>query len=65
MLEKAISKWEVDTDKSYMIGDSIRDIQAAEKVGIRGIFVGDKDSKNTTAPKARNLLDAVNKYILD
>ncbi|WKK74960.1 HAD family hydrolase [Marivirga salinae] len=64
MLEKAIAKWEVDTDKSYMIGDSLRDIQAAEKVGVKGILVGEKDSNNSTAPKAKNLLDAVNKFIV-
>jgi D-glycero-D-manno-heptose 1,7-bisphosphate phosphatase len=64
MLEKAIAKWEIDTSKSFMIGDSIRDIEAAEKVGVSGILVGDKEGKNVTTPKAKNLLDAVNKYIL-
>lgn len=65
MLEKAIAKWEVDADKSYMIGDSFRDIQAAKKVGVKGILVGDKESEDTTAPKAKNLLDAVKKFIVN
>ncbi|WP_296621958.1 HAD family hydrolase [Marivirga sp.] len=65
MLEKAVSKWEVDTGKSFMIGDSIRDIQAAEKIGVRGILVGDKELEKTTAPKAKSLLDAVNQFVLD
>ncbi|MGM0582113.1 MAG: D-glycero-alpha-D-manno-heptose-1,7-bisphosphate 7-phosphatase [Bacteroidota bacterium] len=65
MLEKAIAKWEVDIDKSFMIGDSLRDIQAAEKVGLRGILVGDKEEKSVTATRAKNLLDAVNKFIVN
>ncbi len=66
MLEKAVAKWDIDTNKSFMVGDSIRDIQAAEKIGVTGILVGDKeDSRNVTAPKAKNLLDAVHKYIMN
>lgn len=65
MLEKAIAKWGVDTRNSFMIGDSLRDIKAAEKVGVSGILVGDKEKdKNLTAPIAKNLLDAVNQFIL-
>ncbi|WP_375578367.1 HAD family hydrolase [Marivirga tractuosa] len=66
MLEKAIAKWSIDPEHSFMIGDSLRDIQAAEKVGVRGILVGDKEEgENMTAPKAKNLLDAVNKFIVN
>lgn len=66
MLEKAISKWAVDPDKSFMIGDSLRDIQAAEKVGLNGILVGDKEKgQKVTTPKAKDLLDAVNKFIIN
>lgn len=65
MLEKAIAKWDIDTTQSFMVGDSIRDIQAAEKVGVKGILVGGKDSKNTTAPLAKDLMDAVHKFIVD
>lgn len=65
MLEKAIAKWDIDTARSYMVGDSIRDIQAAEKAGVKGILVGDKDSENSTAPLAKDLQDAVHKFIVD
>lgn len=66
MLEKAIAKWDIDIEKSYMVGDSLRDIQASEKVGVKGILVGDKEKdKNLTAPKAKSLLDAVNKFIVN
>lgn len=39
MLEKAISTYEIDVKKSFLIGDSDRDILAAENVGIRGIKI--------------------------
>ncbi len=39
MLEKAISRFNVDVEKSFLIGDSDRDVQAAERVGLRGIKV--------------------------
>ena len=39
LFEKAIAKYKVDITKSFMIGDSERDIIAAEKVGIKGIKV--------------------------
>lgn len=64
MLEKAIAKWQVDTNKSYMIGDSIRDIKAAEKIGVKGILVGDKELEDIAAPRAKSLLDAVKQFIL-
>jgi D-glycero-D-manno-heptose 1,7-bisphosphate phosphatase len=63
MLEKAMAKWDINPDKSYMVGDSIRDIEAAEKVGVSGVLVGEKEKGYNTASKAYNLLDAVNNYI--
>lgn len=65
MIEKAIAKWGIDPDKSFMIGDSFRDIEASEKVGVRGILVGYKEKTNFTTSKAHNLLDAVRIYILE
>lgn len=65
MIEKAVAKWGIDIDTSFMVGDSIRDIQAAEKLGIRGILVGNKEEGHETASRAKNLLDAVNKFIVD
>ncbi len=44
LLEKAIARFKVSTKDSYMIGDSDRDIQAAEKIGKKGIKV--KANKN-------------------
>lgn len=39
MFEKAIAKYDVDVENSFCIGDSERDILAAEKTGISGILV--------------------------
>jgi len=39
MIEKAIARYNVDKSKSYFIGDSRRDILAAEKAGVKGIQI--------------------------
>lgn len=39
MLEKAIAKYGVDVAQSFLIGDSDRDIEAAEKVGLKAYKV--------------------------
>jgi D-glycero-D-manno-heptose 1,7-bisphosphate phosphatase len=65
MLEKAIAKWDVSISDSYMIGDSVRDIEAAKKVGVKGILIDTKSVNDITAPIASSLLDAVEKYIIN
>ncbi|MGQ8335867.1 D-glycero-alpha-D-manno-heptose-1,7-bisphosphate 7-phosphatase [Sunxiuqinia sp. A32] len=39
MIEKLLAKYQIDSDKSYLIGDSPRDIDAAEQAGIKGILI--------------------------
>lgn len=39
MIEKAISKYNLDPSQSLMIGDKIRDIEASEKVGVKGYLI--------------------------
>lgn len=39
MIEKAMAIYNIDPQKSYMIGDKERDVEAAERVGVRGIKV--------------------------
>ncbi len=46
MLEKAIAKYQIDITNSYFIGDSERDILAAQKVNITGIKVNKNDDIN-------------------
>jgi D-glycero-D-manno-heptose 1,7-bisphosphate phosphatase len=40
MIEKAMARFNIDPEKSFMIGDKIRDVEAAENAGITGIKVG-------------------------
>lgn len=39
MIEKAIHKYNVDITKSIMFGDKSRDIEAAEKAGVKGVKI--------------------------
>jgi len=39
MLEKAIARLDIDVEKSVMIGDSQRDVDAASKVGVQGFLI--------------------------
>jgi D-glycero-D-manno-heptose 1,7-bisphosphate phosphatase len=53
LIEKAIARFNINPSLSYMIGDSQRDIEAAEKAGIKGILV----------PKNSNIKKICNKII--
>ena len=44
MLEKAIARYNVDKTASYFIGDSRRDVLAAEKAGVIGLQIQINDS---------------------
>ncbi len=39
LLEKAIARFNIDPAQSYFIGDKQRDVDAGEKVGVKGILV--------------------------
>lgn len=39
LFEKAIARFKIDVRQSWMIGDQPRDIEAAEKCGIRGFLI--------------------------
>jgi D-glycero-D-manno-heptose 1,7-bisphosphate phosphatase len=43
MLEKAIARFNIDPGNSWFVGDKKRDLQAAAKVGVKGILVGEED----------------------
>ena len=63
MFEKAIAKFDVDTAKSWMVGDKATDLIPAKKFGIKAIQVDNADS--TLADyKVKNLPEAV-KVILN
>lgn len=47
LLDKAIYLFDVDRENSFFIGDSERDIQAAEKAGIKGIKINANEDWST------------------
>ena len=58
MLERAIAKYNIDPAASWLIGDSKRDLLAAEKVGVKAILVGDHHSENTHQWQAQDIKEA-------
>ncbi|WP_338874021.1 HAD family hydrolase [Spirosoma sp. SC4-14] len=59
LLEKAIAKYNIVPDKSWMIGDALRDMQAGKRVGVRTVRISSElkfdDECDGCAP---NLLEA-------
>ena len=45
MLEKAMAKYNIDKNKSLMIGDTARDVEAAEKAGVHGLLIQPNSNK--------------------
>ncbi|MDF0674634.1 MAG: lipopolysaccharide heptosyltransferase II [Nitrospira sp.] len=39
MIDQAVREWEVNLDRSYLIGDHIRDIELAKRIGARSVLV--------------------------
>jgi D-glycero-D-manno-heptose 1,7-bisphosphate phosphatase len=59
MFEKAIAKFNINMEKSWMVGDRGRDIIPARKLGIQTIQIGDEIDENEKANfKVGNLLEA-------
>lgn len=51
MLEKAIAKYEVEKSTAYFIGDSRRDVLAAEKAEIKGLLITKNENLNKYLPQ--------------
>ncbi|MFD2513366.1 D-glycero-alpha-D-manno-heptose-1,7-bisphosphate 7-phosphatase [Pontibacter locisalis] len=58
MLERAIAKYNIDPAQSWMVGDSERDLHAADKVGVRSILVGEKYRPDLHDYQAKDLWEA-------
>ncbi|WP_420148502.1 D-glycero-alpha-D-manno-heptose-1,7-bisphosphate 7-phosphatase [Spirosoma sp.] len=59
LLEKAIAKYEIETDVSWMIGDALRDMQAGKRVGVRTIRIAHEPLPSAEHDGcATNLLEA-------
>ncbi len=39
MIDQAVREWKVNLDRSYLIGDHIRDIELAKRIGARSVLV--------------------------
>lgn len=64
MLERAIAKYNVDIDASFMIGDKDRDTKPAKKIGLKAVAVDDHHRLNKYANMfADDLLDAAKKIV--
>ncbi len=66
MLNKIIREWMVTKERSFMIGDTWRDVVAGRLAGVRTIYLGDHYTTHEDwyhiSPdyKAKNLLEAAN-----
>jgi D-glycero-D-manno-heptose 1,7-bisphosphate phosphatase len=58
MIEKAIAKYKIDPDSSWMIGDAIRDIKAGKKAGVRTIHLTEKPDESLSEITTTSLLEA-------
>jgi len=43
MLERAIARYNIDPHQSWIVGDRLRDLEAGQKVGVKGILVGNAE----------------------
>ncbi|QHL87071.1 HAD-IIIA family hydrolase [Nibribacter ruber] len=58
LLEKAMAKFNLDPAQCWMVGDQLRDMQAAQKVGVKGILVGEQHALDTYAMQVKDLAEA-------
>ncbi|MDR6564161.1 MULTISPECIES: HAD family hydrolase [unclassified Arcicella] len=58
MIEKAIAKYKIDRDSSWMIGDAHRDIKAGKKAGVKTIHLTEKPEESFSELTTSNLLAA-------
>ncbi|OFY71277.1 MAG: hypothetical protein A3G23_02060 [Bacteroidetes bacterium RIFCSPLOWO2_12_FULL_37_12] len=63
LYEKAISQFNIDISKSWMIGDTERDIIAGKKMNLRTILISDKEESFKEDYKTKNLISAVDLII--
>lgn len=58
MLERAMAKFNIDPAQSWMVGDSLRDLEAAAKVSVKSVLVGDKYASGTHTYQVHDLWEA-------
>jgi D-glycero-D-manno-heptose 1,7-bisphosphate phosphatase len=58
MLERALARFQIDPAQSWLVGDRLRDIAAARKVGVPAILVGDQETAPAGVPQLADLAAA-------
>jgi D-glycero-D-manno-heptose 1,7-bisphosphate phosphatase len=60
MLEKAIARFQIAPEQSWMVGDRQRDLEAANRVNVKGIFIRNEEEHPPEGAHfvAGNLLEA-------
>lgn len=64
MFEKAISKFNIDVTKSWMIGDKERDVIPAKKLGINAVLIDTSNQKSIADFISSSLYDSVEDVII-
>ncbi|WP_114778626.1 D-glycero-alpha-D-manno-heptose-1,7-bisphosphate 7-phosphatase [Botryobacter ruber] len=65
MIERAMAKYHIDKNQSWMIGDVKRDIDAGKKAGVRTILVGEHHRAGTHQIQAKDLWEATQLILKD
>lgn len=60
---KAVEKWDIDLQNSYMIGDTWKDIEAARKANITSLLLDRAYNLNCDSPNRINSLEEIFNYI--
>ncbi len=60
MIEKAMAKYNIDPNKSWMIGDQQRDILAGKKAGLKTIYISKNKKEALAEANTSSLADAIN-----
>jgi D-glycero-D-manno-heptose 1,7-bisphosphate phosphatase len=58
MFERGLAKYDIDPNRSWMVGNAERDLIPARKLGIRTILIGSKESGIEADYYCDNLLQA-------
>lgn len=58
MIEKAMAKYKIDPNQSWMIGDAHRDIKAGQRVGVKTIHITEKPEESFSEITTGSLLGA-------
>lgn len=65
MFEKAIAKYNIDTKQSWMVGDRLRDLVPAEKLGMKTVLLESEYGEKHDGFMSNSLYEAVKSFILN